>query len=160
MLSLASATFICRLSCSRSKLFVLFFLTHLVAVRLVCEGGMLYGQHPFRPINFLLVLFSSDGIGKRHLPMLVLFDHLLMLDNRSPLMPCIVQGLRVADAVQVNRHQAMGAMVASVLTATGLSYGSYLWLMYRHGGNNLHFWFTTYYTRNLYCTWTAHLLTA
>lgn len=141
-------------------LFVLFFLTHLVAVRLVCEGGMLYVQHPFRPINFLLTIFGSDGIGKRHLPMLVLFDHLLMLDNRSPLMPCIVQGLRVADAVQVNRRQAMGAMAASVLTAMGLSYGSYLWLMYRHGGNNLHFWFTTYYTRNLYCTWTAHLLTA
>ncbi|MFA0784575.1 DUF6785 family protein, partial [Fervidibacter sacchari] len=141
-------------------LFALYFLTHLVAVRLVCEGGMLYVQHPFRPINFLLALMGSDGIGKRHLPMLVLFDHLLMLDNRSPLMPCIVQGLRVADAAQINRRQATSAMALSVLAAMLLSYGSYLRLMYRHGGNNLHFWFTTYYTRNLYCTWTAHLLTA
>jgi hypothetical protein len=141
-------------------LFALYFLTHLVAVRLVCEGGMLYVQHPFRPINFLLALMGSDGIGKRHLPMLVLFDHLLMLDNRSPLMPCIVQGLRVADTARINRRQATSAMAMSVLVAMLLSYNSYLRLMYRHGGNNLHFWFTTYYTRNLYCTWTAHLLTA
>jgi len=143
-----------------TMLFALYFLTHLVAVRLVCEGGMLYVQHPFRPINFLLTIFGSDGIGKRHLPILVLFDHLLMLDNRSPLMPCIVQGLRVADAAQINRRLAMKAMAVSVVVAMLLSYFAYLRLMYRHGGNNLHFWFTTYYTRNLYCTWTAHLLTA
>ncbi|MCS7265951.1 MAG: hypothetical protein NZ805_14100 [Armatimonadetes bacterium] len=140
-------------------IFVLFFLTHLVAVRLVCEGGMLYVQHPFRPINFLLATFGSLGIGTRHLPMLVLFDHLLMLDNRSPLMPCILQGLRVADAAQINRRRAKVAMAISVLTAMLLSYFAYLRLMYQYGGNNLHFWFTTYYTRNLYGTWTAHLLT-
>jgi len=91
--------------------------------------------------------------------MLVLFDHLLMLDNRSPLMPCIVQGLRVADAAQMDRRKATAAMAFSVMVAVSLSYFAYLRLMYRHGGNNLHFWFTTYYTRNLYCTWTAHLLT-
>lgn len=141
------------------SIFVLFFLSHVVAVRLVCEGGMLYVQHPFRPINFLLAVFGSDGIGKRQLPMLVLFDHLIMLDNRSPLMPCIVQGLKVADAAKISRRQVMVAMAFSVLTAMLFSYFAYLWLMYRHGGNNLHFWFTTYYTRNLYCTWTSHLLT-
>ncbi len=140
-------------------IFVLFFLTHLVAVRLVCEGGMLYVQHPFRPINFLLAIFGSSGIGTKHLPMLVLFDHLLMLDNRSPLMPCIIQGLKIADEVQIRRRHAMAAMGFSVVLAMSLSYFAYLRLMYRHGGNNLHFWFTTYYTRNLYCTWTAHLLT-
>jgi len=142
-----------------ATLFALFFLTHLVAVRLVCEGGMLYVQHPFRPINFLLAIFGSDGIGKRHLPMLVLFDHLLMLDNRSPLMPCLMQGLRVGDAVGSARRQWMAAIAGSVLTAMLLSSFAYLRLMYRYGGNNLHQWFTTYYTRNLYGTWTAHLLT-
>ncbi len=140
-------------------LFLLFFLTHLVAVRLVCEGGMLYVQHPFRPINFLLAMFGSSGIGTKHLPMLVLFDHLLMLDNRSPLMPCIVQGLKIADEAQIQRRQVIAAMGFSVVLTMLLSYFAYLRLMYRHGGNNLHFWFTTYYTRNLYCTWTAHLLT-
>ncbi len=140
-------------------LFALYFLTHLVAVRLVCEGGMLYVQHPFRPINLLFALFGSGRIGARRLPLLVLFDHLLMVDNRSPLMPCLLQGLRVGDAAAVPRRPLMLAMASSVLLAMGLSYNAYLSLMYRHGGNNLHQWFTTYYTRNLYCTWTAHLLT-
>ncbi|MGQ9462248.1 MAG: DUF6785 family protein [Candidatus Fervidibacter sp.] len=140
-------------------LFSLYFLVHLVAVRLVCEGGMLYVQHPFRPINFLLAVFGSQGVGTRPLPLLVLFDHLLMLDNRSPLMPSIVQGLRVGDDLQMPRRPLMAAMMVSAALAMVLSYPAYLRLMYRHGGNNLHQWFTTYYTRNLYCTWTAHLLT-
>ncbi len=140
-------------------LFTLYFLVHLVAVRLVCEGGMLYVQHPFRPINILLAAFGTKGIGASRLPMLVLFDHLLMLDNRSPLMPSVVQGLRLGDGVNLSLRQLLAAMGFSVLTAMLFSYGSYLRLMYRHGGNNLHQWFTTYYTRNLYSTWTSHLLT-
>ncbi len=141
-------------------LFALYFLTHLIAVRLVCEGGMLYVQHPFRPLNFLLAMFGSRRIGIKPLPLLVLFDHLFMLDNRSPLMPCLQQGLKVGDVARLPLRSLMAAMGLSVALAMPCSYFAYLSLMYRYGGNNLHQWFTTYYTRNLYSTWTAHLLTA
>ncbi|MDW8122679.1 MAG: DUF6785 family protein [Armatimonadota bacterium] len=140
-------------------LFLLFYLLHIIAVRLVCEAGMLYVQHPFRPINILLAAFGSEGLGIRRLPLLVLFDHLLMVDNRSPLMPSIVQGIRLGDAVSCSRSGLLFSLVASVLVAVPVSYVSYLLLMYRYGGQNLHQWFTAYYTRDLYCTWTAHLMT-
>ncbi len=141
-------------------LFLLFYLLHIIAVRLVCEAGMLYVQHPFRPINILLALFGSERLGSRHLPILVLFDHLLMLDNRSPLMPSVLQGLRLGDEVALSRRRLLAALFVSATTAMLVSCPSYIFLMYRYGGHNLHQWFTTYYTRDLYCTWTAHLITA
>jgi hypothetical protein len=45
-----------------------------------------------------------------------------------------------------------------VVLAVTSSYFSYLRLMYRYGGASLHPWFTAYYTNNLYCTWTSHLI--
>jgi hypothetical protein len=140
-------------------LFVIYFLVHIVAVRLVCEGGMLYVQHPFRPLNIILAATGSSALGGR-VVMLALFDHLFMLDNRSPLMPGIMQSYKMADAPDpaLNRRRLTGALVASVVLAVVFSYWSYLRLMYQQGGTALNFWFTTYYTQNLYATWTMNLL--
>jgi len=139
-------------------IFALYFLVHLVAVRLVCEGGMLYVQHPFRPINIMLACVGTAGLGRGAIPPLVLFDHLWMLDNRSPLMPCIVQGLRLGKEVNLRSAPFMAAMAGSVVTAVIFSYLACLYLMYRHGGLALNTWFTTYYSNNLFCGWTSHLM--
>jgi hypothetical protein len=139
-------------------LFVLYFALHIVAVRLVCEGGMLYIQHPFRPFNMVLAATGSHALGGNRLAVLGLFDHLWMLDNRSPIMPGIMQSLRLADEGNVPRRPLMGALAAAVLLAIVASYGSYLRLMYVQGGTKLNTWFTTYYARNLYGTWVSHLI--
>lgn len=139
-------------------LFVLFFLVHTVAVRLVCEGGMLYVQHPFRPLNMIFAVVGSKPLGPSRVTMLTLFDHLFMLDNRSPLMPELVQGLKIGDLAPVGRRRLMTAMAGSVVVAVVTSYWSYMRLVYAHGGLTLNTWFTTYYTKNLYCSWTANLL--
>jgi len=139
-------------------IFALYFLAHLVAVRLVCEGGMLYVQHPFRPMNLILAALGSASLGPRRIAILNYFDHLFMLDNRSPLMPEIVQALKIADAGPLPRRKLAAALGLSVAVTLPVSYFSYLRLMYRHGGLALREWFTTYYTRNLYCSWTAHLI--
>jgi len=120
---------------------------------------MLYVQHPFRPLNIMLAAVGTSGLGISRIPMLVYFDHLFMLDNRSPLMPSLMQSLRIGDAASLNRRRLFGALAISVLMAMLSSYWSYLRLMYRHGGLSLNLWFTSYYTRNLYCTWTNQLVT-
>jgi len=138
-------------------LFLLYFLVHIVAVRLVCEGGMLYVQHPFRPLNIMLAATGSRRLGAQSVTILALLDHLFMLDNRSPLMPEIMQSLRMADAGGLSRRKLTVALAVSVLIAIGCSYWSYLRLMYTYGGTSLNPGFTSYYTRNLYCTWVNHL---
>lgn len=139
-------------------LFILYFVVHIVAARLVCEGGMLYIQHPFRPLNLLLAATGSRGLGAQRIAILGLFDHLWMLDNRSPLMPGVMQGLRIADDARVNRGAMMLAMALAVVLAMGASYPAYLRLMYLHGGTKLNTWFTTYYAKNLYCSWVNYLI--
>lgn len=139
-------------------IFALYFLVHIVAVRLVCEGGMLYVQHPYRPLNLMLAATGSRAYGPSGIATLALFDHLFMLDNRSPLMPGVMQSYKLSDAAPVSRRRLAGGMVLAVLLALGSSYFSYLRLMYRHGGATMNPWFTTYYTNNLYCTWTSHLI--
>jgi hypothetical protein len=141
-------------------IFALYFLIHIVAVRLVCEGGMLYVQHPFRPLNMMLNAVGSRGLGPRNLAILGYFDHLWMVDNRSPLMPGIMQSLRLADSGKLPRRPLAKALALAILLAVVSSYASYLRLMYRYGGSTLHEWFTTYYTRNLYCTWITQLITS
>ncbi len=139
-------------------LMALFFLSHIVAVRLVCEGGMLYVQHPFRPFNMLLAGFGSRGLGRPNVAILAYLDHLWMVDNRSPLMPGLMQSWKLADEGGINRRQLAKALALAIVLAVASSYVSYLRLMYRYGGSTLHEWFTTYYTRNLYCNWTMQLL--
>ena len=141
-------------------LMILFFLSHIVAVRLVCEGGMLYVQHPFRPFNMMLAGAGSRGLGPHNVAILGYLDHLWMVDNRSPLMPGLMQSMKLADEGHLSRRALAKTLALSIVLAVVTSYCSYLRLMYRYGGANLHEWFTTYYTRNLYCNWMMQLLDA
>ncbi len=139
-------------------IFVLYFALHIIAVRLVCEGGMLYVQHPFRPLNMIMAAAGTRAIGDRPIAILALYDHLFMLDNRSPLMPGIMQSLRIADDGGIPRRSLAGALGGAVALAMVVSAVVYLRLMYTHGGTALNTWFTTYYAKNLYSTWTSHLI--
>ncbi len=139
-------------------LFLVFFVLQIVALRLVAQAGMLYIQHPYRPINLMLDAVGSGGVGTDHLPALVLFDHLWMVDNRSPLMPAVLQGYRVAEAGGVPQRRMAGAMALAVALAVPISMASYLHLVYTHGGLKLNPWFTSYYTNNLYGRWTTQLV--
>jgi len=139
-------------------LFVLFFLVHLVAVRLVCEGGMLYVQHPFRPLNLFFVTAGTQPFAAQQIAFLAYFDHLFMLDNRSPLMPGLVQSYKMSDFGPLPRRGLTAALGVAIVIALVSSFWSYLRLMYRHGGLALNTWFTTYYANNLYATWTASLI--
>ncbi|MBI2302517.1 MAG: hypothetical protein HYU66_26730 [Armatimonadetes bacterium] len=139
-------------------LFALFFLFQLVATRLVAEGGMLYVQHPFRPLNLLLTIRGTAGLGPPRLPALALLDHLWMLDNRSPLQPAVLQGWKLAEAGGLPLRAVSRAMALAVALAVPLSLGSYVSLMLRHGGLSLNPWFTSYYTNNLFSTWSSHLV--
>lgn len=140
-------------------LIALYFLSHIVAVRLVCEGGMLYVQHPYRPFNMFLAAFGSRSLGPHNIAILAYLDHLWMVDNRSPLMPALMQSWKLAEEGALAPRRLAKALAGAIALAILSSYGSYLTLMYRYGGATLHPWFTAYYTRNLYCNWTIQLLT-
>ncbi len=140
-------------------MFLLFFVLQIVATRLVAQAGMLYIQHPYRPIGLMLDSVGTAGIGVDHLPSLTMLDHLWMLDNRSPLMPGVIHGLKAAQAGGIKQRPMTGAMVTAIVLAIPISLASYLFLVYTRGGLRLNPWFMTYYTNNLYAPWTVQLVT-
>jgi len=139
-------------------LLALYLLLHLVAVRLVCQAGMLSIQHPYRPFNIFLAAFGTRAFRPRQIAILAFLDHLFMLDNRSPTMPGIMQSLKLADRAAAPRSRLFACLAGAIALAILSSYVSYLFLMYRHGGSTLHSWFTMYYAKNLYSDWTTHLI--
>ena len=137
---------------------VIYLVLHLVAVRLVCQAGMLSIQHPYRPLNMFLSAAGSSAFRPRQLAMMAFLDHLIMIDNRSPLMPGIMQSLKLADRGPVRRGPLLLCLAAAVAIAVLSSYVSCLYLMYKHGGAVLNPWFTTYYTKSLFSAWASHLI--
>jgi len=139
-------------------MFVLFGLLQLVATRLVAEAGMLYVQHPYRPLNLMLTAVGSATLGPPKLPALVLLDHLFMLDNRSPLQPILLQGWQFASAAGFSARRLAWAQAATLVLAVPVAAAVYISLMLKHGGTGLNPWFTSYYSNNLFGTWSAHLV--
>ncbi|MCC7491164.1 MAG: hypothetical protein IT204_02390 [Fimbriimonadaceae bacterium] len=139
-------------------LVVPFLLFQVVGTRLVAEAGMLYVQHPARPLNLLLSGLGTAASGPPRLPAMVLLDHLFMLDNRSPLQPALLQGWKLAEVAGVSARGLLGAMSLALLVAGPVALLSTLGLLLRHGGTMLNPWFTSYYTNNLFCSWSAHLV--
>lgn len=140
-------------------MFLLFFVLQIVATRLVAQAGMLYIQHPYRPLGLMLDAVGTSGLGVDHLPSLTMLDHLWMLDNRSPLMPGVIHGYKTAQDSGIKQRSMTGAMVIAILLAIPVSLTTYLYLVYTNGGLKLNPWFTTYYTNNLYAPWTVQLVT-
>ncbi len=139
-------------------MFVLFGLLQLVATRLVAEAGMLYVQHPYRPLNLILTAIGSAGLGSARLPGLVLLDHLFMLDNRSPLQPALLQGWQFAAASGFSARRLAWAQAVALAVAIPVAAAVFVGLMLRHGGTALNPWFTSYYANNLFGSWSAHLV--
>ncbi len=135
-----------------------YLLFQLVGTRLVAEAGMLYVQHPFRPLNLVLSAVGTAGPTPPRLPALALLDHLWMVDNRSPLQAALLQGLKLAELAAVPARHLWWAMAAAVAVAVPLSLVSTVRLLLTHGGTMLNPWFTSYYVNNLYCSWTTHLV--
>lgn len=140
-------------------LFGLYFITHIVATRLACQAGMPIVQHPFRPVNMLLAAFGSAGLPKQQIPMLVLWDHLWMVDNRSPLMPALMLSQQIAGSGGLRKRGLGLALPLAAVCAAVVSIWAYVRLVYVNGGLVLEPWFTTYYCHNLYDTWTEQLVT-
>lgn len=139
-------------------MFALFGLLQLVATRLVAEAGMLYVQHPYRPLNLMLTAVGTAGLGPPRMPGLVLLDHLFMLDNRSPLQPSLLQGWQFAAAAGFSARKLAWAQAAAVAVAVPVAAAVFLHLMLRHGGTALNPWFTSYYANNLFGSWSTHLV--
>jgi hypothetical protein len=131
---------------------ILFYITMIAMTRMVSEGGMLFIQTPFRPLDLIIPATGSTIIGPPNLTILAYQEMVFMFDIRSSLMPSVMDALKLYEdprpKTQDSRFkQPTGrvrlglAIFLSIVVAMVISYISVLLIGYRYGGANLSRWF-------------------
>ena len=116
----------------------LFFVVGIIMARSTAEAGMLMTEASFRPADFLRLLVPMHQLGPSNLTALALTDSLLMRDQRGILLSTFLDGLRIADGVQVNRRRFAAVFVPAILLAIVAAAAIQLWLPYAKGGVTLY----------------------
>ena len=120
----------------------------IAMTRMVSEGGMLFIQTPFRPLDLIIPATGSAVIGASNLTLLAYKEMIFMFDIRSSLMPSVMDALKLSEDSGVGkptrpaRRARLGiAVFLSIIVAMAVSYIAIIIIGYRYGGANLSQWF-------------------
>lgn len=109
-----------------------FFMVMIVAVRVICQGGLAYFTLTVAPMDGLMVVFGSKffaGVGG---VIAAVAQKVLFVDLRESLMPSLVHARKVTqDATP--RRGVFAAIGLALPAGLGLSFISMLCLCYRYG---------------------------
>lgn len=120
---------------------VLFLMTMIAMTRMVSEGGLLFIQTPFRPVDLISPVSGTAPFGAASLTVLAFEEMIFMFDIRSSMMPSVMDSFKLLDSSAVKRRHLLGPVGLSIIVAMVVSYVSVLTICYRYGGNNLSRWF-------------------
>lgn len=120
---------------------VLFLLTMIAMTRMVSEGGLLFIQTPFRPIDLISPVAGTGVINSSSLTVLAFQEMVFMFDIRSSLMPSVMDSFKLLDNSKLRRRSLLKPVGVSILVAMVVSYISVITICYRYGGINLSNWF-------------------
>jgi hypothetical protein len=121
------------------QLFGLFFVVGLVMARSTAEAGMLMTETSFRPADFLRLLTPMHQLGPANLTALAMTDSLLMRDQRGLLLSGFLDGLRIADGVEIrDRRRLIAPFAVAVVVAIATAAAIQIYLPYTRGGITLY----------------------
>jgi hypothetical protein len=131
---------------------IILFYIIIAMTRMVSEGGMLFIQTPFRPLDLIIPATGSSAIGAASLTILAYQEMIFMFDIRSFYMPSFMDSLKLSEnlvdksgsvrASLISPRLKFGlAIIASIVFTMIISYISILIIGYKYGGANLSQWF-------------------
>ncbi|MFC1716216.1 DUF6785 family protein [Candidatus Poribacteria bacterium] len=133
---------------------IIFYITMIAMTRMISEGGMLFIQTPFRPLDLIIPVTGSTILGSSNLTILAYQEMVFMFDIRSSLMPSVMDSLKLSEGSVVlgktqdtklehkARRARLGiAIFLSIIVTMAISYITVLIIGYRYGGANLSQWF-------------------
>lgn len=126
--------------------FALYAAVSLVLARLVVEGGFLFPQMTFAPIEALTgSLLSTNAIGAASLTRLSFIQPMLCADMRANLLPAFLHTLKVSHELKLERRDTRRLLVAAlsaVVLSLAVSTVVTLSCIYSAGGLAGYTWFT------------------
>jgi hypothetical protein len=109
-----------------------FFMVMVVAVRIVCQGGIPYFTLTAAPLDGLIGLFGSGWLGQTGLLVSAAAQKSLYVDLRESLMPSLMHAAKVGEGVRNRRLIVLGLTVA-VVAGAAVSVAAMLALCYKFG---------------------------
>jgi len=120
---------------------LLFLLIATALARFVSEGGMLFVQAPFRPIDIVSQFAGTRIIDARSLTNMVFVQRVFIFDLRAFLLPSLLDAYKVAEGGPLNRRRLLPALVLGIVVAIVVSYWSFMNTVYHRGATSLSPWF-------------------
>ena len=119
---------------------LLFLLITTALARWVSEGGMLFIQAPFRPVDIVGAFAGTPVIDPRSLTNLVFVQRVFIFDLRAFMLPSLLDAYKIAEG-RINRRALLAALLLGILVAIPVSYWSFMNTVYRRGAATLSPWF-------------------
>jgi hypothetical protein len=138
---------------------VLFGIVALVLTRCVSEGGLLFVQAPFRPLDMIGVFAGTGFLGAPALTGMAFVQRVFMLDLRTFLLPSLLDAYKLAGWARLDLRRLMLPIALALVVAALSSYVAMLYLPYQYGGLSLSPWFLIHSPQQPWRTLSARLLT-
>jgi len=113
-----------------------FFMFTLVAVRVICQGGITYFTLTAAPLDALTAFFGSRFLTQAGLVVAAVTQKVLFLDLRESLMPALLHTRKVTDGVRNNRMVAV-ALALTLVAGVAVSFAAMLSVAYKFGMREL-----------------------
>jgi hypothetical protein len=124
----------------------LYGVTSLVLARLVVEGGFLFPQATFAPLEAITgSMMGANAIGAASLTRLSFLQPMMFSDMRTNLLPGFLHTLKIAHDLKLSRHDVRRLMIGAALAivvAWSVSTITTIVTLYRGGGLTGYHWFT------------------
>ncbi len=126
-----------------------FFMVTLVAVRVVCQGGLAYFTLSAAPIDGLMAFFGPRFFTQAGLLVAAVVQKVLFLDLRESLMPSLLHASKVTQR-STNMRMVFGGIFFTLFVAVTVSFVAMLALCYKFGIRELGFDWATRTTVTMY----------
>lgn len=120
------------------EILVYFFVVALVMARSVAECGMLMTETSFRPIDMYCVFAPRHTLGPSNLTTLGFLDAAFLRDQRGLLLTGFLDGLRIADGVNLRRRAFLPVFATAIVLSLVVAGFLHLWIPYHRGGIQLY----------------------
>ncbi|HEX8550021.1 MAG TPA: DUF6785 family protein [Abditibacteriaceae bacterium] len=126
--------------------FTIYLGASIVIARLVIEGGFLFPQLTFAPMEVITSTLTGTGaVGAASLTKLAFVQPSLFSDMRTNVLPGFLHTLKIAHELKLDRsntRRLMGSVAVAVALALGVTIFVSIWTLYSAGGLTGYPWFT------------------
>jgi hypothetical protein len=113
-----------------------FFLFTLVAMRVICQGGIAYFTLTAAPLDGVLAFCGSKILTPAGLVVAAVVQKVMFLDLRESLFPSLLHARKITDGVRNNRGVLIGLLI-TLVAGVGVSFAAMLAVCYKFGVREL-----------------------